>query len=58
MNVGMSSSDGAGTRPSAWRKVVFGLIALALVGAGYLYLVRGNAIILDLASGMVGMFCF
>jgi hypothetical protein len=27
------------------------------VGAAYLYAVRGNAIILDLANGLAGMLC-
>jgi hypothetical protein len=32
-------------------------IGLLMVGCAYLYAVRGNAIILDLANGFAGMIC-
>jgi len=32
-------------------------LTLALAGAGYLYAVRGSALLLDLASGAAGILC-
>ncbi len=46
------------TKPNAAR-VGLGIgLGVVSLGAAYLYAVRGNAIIFDLASGMAGMFCF
>jgi len=35
----------------------WGALGLALAGAAYLYAVRGSALLLDLASGVAGVFC-
>ncbi len=40
-----------------WRRVLTVVLAMILAGAVYLYVVRGPALLLDLASGMGGMFC-
>jgi hypothetical protein len=57
----MQAIETSGSRPDAKPVAVrVGLwLALALLcgSAAYLYAVRGNAIILDLANGLAGMFC-
>jgi hypothetical protein len=45
-------------KPNVFRVALLAGVGLGLLGAAYLYAVRGTAIIFDLASGMAGMFCF
>lgn len=45
-------------KPNTIRIALLAGVGLSLLGAAYLYAVRGTAIIFDLASGMAGMFCF
>ncbi len=52
------TSRGSDIQPFAVRIGLGGVLAMVLVGAVYLYAVRGTAMILDLANGMAGMFCF
>ena len=52
------TSRSSDVQPFAVRIGLAGALGLLLVGAVYLYAVRGTAIILDLANGMAGMFCF
>ena len=51
-------SRSTATQPFAVRIGLAGALGMVLVGAVYLYAVRGTAILLDLANGMAGMFCF
>ncbi len=43
---------------SPWRLVVAVTLGSVLTGAVYLYIVRGPMLLLDLATGMGGVFCF
>ena len=52
------TSRSSDTQPLAVRIGLGSALAMVLFGAVYLYDVRGTAIILDLANGMAGMFCF
>jgi hypothetical protein len=54
----LSKHSATGNKPNAVRIGLIIGLSLVSLGAAYLYAVRGNAIIFDLASGMVGMFCF
>jgi hypothetical protein len=45
------------TAPRPLRIAVGVALAFLCLGAVYLYAVRGNAIILDLANGLAGMLC-
>ena len=47
-----------GAKPLVVRIGLGFMLAVATIGAIYLYAVRGTAIIFDLATGMAGMFCF
>lgn len=44
-------------KPRAVRIALWTVLAFAGIGAAYLYAVRGNAIILDLSSGIAGLLC-
>ena len=46
------------TKPLAARIALAVTLGVMLTAAFYLYAVRGNAIILDMANGLAGMFCF
>jgi hypothetical protein len=43
-------------RTGPW--IVGSLVAVLVLGATYLYAVRGTAMLLDLAAAAGGMFCF
>jgi hypothetical protein len=45
------------TAPRPVRIALGLMLGLLCLGAAYLYAVRGNAIILDLANGLAGMLC-
>ena len=47
----MSSSH-----PAPW--LIGGAVAALVLGAAYLYAVRGTALLLDLAAAAGGLFCF
>jgi hypothetical protein len=49
--------DDGGLLPSGIRHVVYGILALLLTFACYLFLVRGPALLLDLAHSAYAMFC-
>jgi hypothetical protein len=44
------------SNPGAW--LIGGTVAALGLGAAYLYMVRGTALLLDLAAGAGGLFCF
>jgi hypothetical protein len=44
--------------PRSVRIALAAAVGLLGFGAAYLYAVRGNAMILDLANGLRGMLCF
>ncbi len=58
MNQPETIGRSASTKPNAVRIGLGVAVGFALIGAAYLYTVRGTAILFDLASGMAGMFCF
>jgi hypothetical protein len=54
----IETSDGRPDgKPLAVRIGLWLALGLLCGSAAYLYAVRGNAIILDLANGLAGMFC-
>lgn len=44
-------------KPRAVKIALWSALALVLLGAAYLYAVRGVAILYDLSSGIAGMLC-
>jgi hypothetical protein len=44
------------SNPGPW--LIGGVVASLVLGATYLYSVRGTALLLDMAAAAAGMFCF
>lgn len=49
--------DGDGLLPPHVRRVAFGVVGVAMVFATYLFIVRGPALLLDLAHTAASLFC-
>ncbi len=47
-----------GLLPPRLRRAVFGILAVLLTFTGYLLMVRGTAMLLDLSHMAANMFCF
>ena len=52
-----TSPERSTEKPPAVRIGLWLALGLLSLGAAYLYSVRGTAILLDLSSGIAGMFC-
>ena len=53
----LDHADDGGLLPPRVRAILFGIIGLLMAFAGYLLLVRGPALLLDLAHSAAAMFC-
>lgn len=53
----ITASPAALEKPRAVKLALWSMLALALIGAAYLYAVRGVAILYDLSSGIAGLLC-
>jgi hypothetical protein len=57
MDAGNSTAVTTSEMPKAVKVGLWLLLTALGAGAAYLYAVRGNAIILDLSSGIAGLLC-